>query len=216
MFEVPHGFPCPKDRINPPKKPGVKIESWGCFGPIPTSYPSTQRATSKSTPKCNGGIVPEQPNNSVHALSGLRKCAPCSQASKRKKMPNRVSGPRSVRARPSSSTNVGPRYPVRAPASTREKELPKSLWAARHLPPPPPAAKAQSGPQRATPKSADLGRTKSRTAESASKEPAPDDGRSDDAGPGERDAEPTDTRRHSSRHCEGRGDNKQLALSNGR
>ena len=93
MFEMPHGFPCPKDRINAPKKPGVKIESWSCFGPIPISHPSEQRASSKSTPKCSGGIVPEQPNNSVHALSVLRKCAQSSERAQ-KKLPNRVTGPR--------------------------------------------------------------------------------------------------------------------------
>ena len=106
-----------KDRINPPQKPGVKIESWGCFGPIPTSYPSTQRATSKSTPKCNGGIVPEQPNNSVHALSVLRKCAPCSQASKRKKCQIECPGlaeyaPALVVLKSSQGTRFEPRPPL--------------------------------------------------------------------------------------------------------
>ena len=116
MFEVPHGFPCPKDRINPPKKPGVKIESWGCFGPIPTSYPSTQRATSKSTPKCNGGIVPEQPDNSVHALSVLRKCARCPQASKRRNCQNECPGLAGVRARPcSTKVEPGTRFVPRLP-----------------------------------------------------------------------------------------------------
>ena len=84
---------------------------------------------------------------SANALSPVSK--------RKRKLPNRVTGPRYQKC-PSSVLGFNRRSPVRARYRTGTRLDPRPflmpqtrrfLWVARHLPPPPPAAKAQYMPQ---------------------------------------------------------------------